>query len=481
MNDQEEELSYGILFVDLDGTLIRSDLFLESVLVFVKQRLFNFVRLLCWLLKGRSIAKTLVARNVRLDIETLPYEMELIEYIEKKREEGHKIILATASHWSYAKKVAKHLGLFDEVMATHAKLNLKGNFKLRKIEARAKGQPFAYAGDSTADRPIWRAAGANIHVNSRMSDVKRSLDTNKLEKVIRSRPPVLKAFVRTMRMHQYVKNGLVVVPLITAHNYGDPASVTATIWAFLCFSLCASGVYFLNDLLDLSADRSHKTKRNRPLAAGELSLFAGAAGAVCLPLLAFTTALLILPMNFVAVLAIYYVITNAYSFYLKSIATADVMTLAVLFTLRVIAGAAVLEIMLSSWLLAFSVFIFVSLAFLKRYVEVSNMSNRDENAKGRGYNYNDRESLFILGATNSTISVLVLSLYISSPAVSVYYPNSQALWVLCLLMLYWSNHLWVQARRGRIHYDPVIFAMKDSVSRGILLAFVIVILAARFF
>ena len=481
MTDRGKNVLYKIVFVDLDGTLIRSDLFFESILIFLRQKPLNFIRLMCWLIMGRSVAKALVARNVRLDIASLPYESELIDYIKLQRKQGHRIVLATASHWSYANQVADHLGLFDEVMATTAKLNLKGSAKLQQIENRVKGEPFAYAGDSAADRPIWNAASANIHVNSRSSDIALSHSRNKLEKTIQSRPSAVKAFVRTMRIHQYAKNALIFVPLITAHRYGDSAAVVASFWAFLCFSLCASGVYFLNDLLDLSADRQHTNKRNRPLASGELSLTVGAVGAVCLPLFAFITAVLILPTNFVAVLAAYFIITSAYSFYLKSIATTDVITLAVLFTLRVIAGATVLEIMLSSWLLAFSVFIFVSLAYLKRYVEVSTLSNREENAKGRGYTFDDRESLFILGATNSTISVLVLSLYISSPAVSIYYPNSQALWVLCLLMLYWSNHIWVEARRGKIHHDPVIFALRDPVSRGVLLAFAVVILIARLF
>lgn len=480
MADQGNSLKYKTIFVDLDGTLIRTDLFVESILVFLKQRFFNFVRLLSWLIRGRSVAKTLVASQVQLDIENLPYEAELIEWIKRKRELGHRIVLATASHWTYANKVADHLGLFDDVIATTARLNLKGAAKLEKIQHQVKDEPFAYAGDSAADRPIWQAATANVLVNSRQSDTALSRSQGKLEMSIRSRPPVLHEFVRAMRIHQYAKNALVFVPLITAHQYGDSVSIVATIWAFLCFSLCASGVYFLNDLLDLSADRQHVTKCNRPLASGQLSLKFGVVGAVCLPLIAFIIAVLILPSTFVAVLATYYVITNAYSFYLKSISTADVMTLAVLFTLRVIAGAAVLEIMLSSWLLAFSVFIFVSLAFLKRYIEVSTMKDRQKNARGRGYSYDDRETLFVLGATNSTISVLVLSLYISSDAVSVYYPNSQALWVLCLLMLYWSNYLWVEARRGRIHHDPVFFALKDGVSRGILLAFIVVILVARF-
>lgn len=477
----ENNNNYKILVVDLDGTLIRSDLFFESILVFLKQGLFNFVRLLLWLLKGRSVAKTMVARNVRPDVANLPYEPELIDFIKLKREQGCRIILATASHWFYANKVADHLGLFDEVIATGAKNNLKGSRKLEKIRESIKDEPFAYAGDSTADRPIWAAAAANIHVNSNKSDIALSASSGKLEKSIQSRPATVKTFIKAMRVHQYAKNALIVVPLVTSHNYGDPSSIIAVFWAVVCFSLCASGVYFLNDLLDLAADRQHATKRNRPLPSGALSLQLGAVGAVCLPLLAFAIAILLLPLAYVAVLACYYLTTNAYSFYLKRISTADVVALAVLYTLRIIAGATVLNVVPSSWLLAFSVFVFISLAYLKRYIEVSAMDPGQGNANGRGYAYADSETLFILGASNSTISVLVLSLYISSSAVSVYYPNPQILWLLCLLMLYWTNRLWIKARRGEIHDDPVVFAIKDFISRMVLIGFVVIIMVARFY
>lgn len=480
MTNGQNNNPYNLLFVDLDGTLIRSDLFFESILIFLKQKPFNFLQLIVWLIKGRSIAKTMVARNVDLEVENLPYETELIEYIKLKRTQGCQVILATASHWFYARKVAAHLGLFDEVMATNAKYNLKSTKKLKKIRKRANGEPFAYAGDSVADRPIWKAATANIHVNAKKSDIDLSVSQNKLEKVINSRPSTIKYFIKGMRIHQYAKNALIFVPLITSHSYSDAALVLAVLLGFICFSLCASGVYFLNDLLDLTADRQHPTKRNRPLASGNLSLIAGVIGSLCLPVLAFCIAFLFLPFNFVIILAIYFIITNFYSFYLKRLSTADVIALAVLFTLRVIAGAAAIGVVPSSWLLAFSVFVFVSLAYLKRYIEVSAMSKEKGKAEGRGYAYADSESIFTLGVSNSTASILVLALYISSSDISTHYPSPQILWLLCLLMLFWTNRLWIGARRGKINDDPVLFALKDSVSRLILIAFGLVILAARF-
>ena len=469
----------NLIFVDLDGTLIRTDLFVESALVFLKENPLNLFRLLRWLAKGRSVAKTMLARRIHVDARSLPYERELIEYLEARRAQGARVVLATASHRSYARKVARHLGIFDDVIATSARRNRKGSTKLRAIERWAQDEPFAYAGDSNADRPIWNAAAANIHVNSSRSDVAQSASRKKLELSIRSRSSIMKSFVAGMRMHQYAKNGLIVVPLFTSHSYGELSSLVAVVWAVVCFSLCASGVYFLNDLMDLSADRQHATKSSRPLASGALPLQAGIAGAILLPVIALATAYAMLPVTFVYVLATYYVITTAYSLFLKSVVTADVMTLAVLYTLRVIAGGAAIGIVLSSWLLAFSVFIFTGLAFLKRYIEISALSELHGRAKGRGYFFEDREALFVLGSINSVVSVLVLSLYISSSDVSIYYDNPQILWLLCLLMLYWSNRLWIEARRGNINEDPVVFAIKDTVSRVILVAFVAVILLAR--
>ena len=460
--------------------MIRTDLFFESFLKFIKTNPFNVFPFLCWLLQGRSIAKERLAERVEIDASLLPYETELVDYLAEQKKQGRRIVLATASHRRYAEQVALHLELFDHVIATEAGDNQKGRRKLATIRALAGEAGFCYAGDSAADRPIWQAAESLIFVNAPAADVTAAETAKNVELTIRTRPPQWRAFRREMRLHQYAKNALIFVPLFTSHSYLSAPGIVAALVAFVCFSLCASGVYFLNDLLDLQADRQHPRKRNRPLASGNLALSTGIAGAIALPLIAFALAFAFLPMLFVAVLASYYLATNAYSFFLKSISTADVMTLVIFYTLRVVAGAVATGIELSSWLLAFSFFLFVSLAYLKRYIEVAAPENRETKAHGRGYSAADSETMFSLGIANMTASVLVLALYINSAEVAGLYQSPKFLWLLCFLMLYWGNRLWVGARRGKIEDDPVVCALKDKVSRIVALSFILVALAAKF-
>lgn len=472
------DMAPDIVFVDLDGTLIRTDMFVEGVLRLIKQNPFNLFLIFLWLLRGRAVAKTLVARRSRIDPTTLPYEADFIDYLKNRKAGGAEIIMATAAHWSQARAVARHLGFFDAILASSARRNLKGRAKLEAIIQHNRGKGFAYAGDAHADRPIWAESESCILVNAPKREAARWQAARKIERMFNSEQGRGRAFLKEMRLHQWAKNILIFVPLITSHEYGKSGPVLAALAAFVAFSLCASGVYFLNDLLDLGADRAHPTKRNRPLAAGSLPISLGVAGAVGFPLVAFAFGALTLPLPFLLVLAAYFAITNFYSFFLKKISTADVMTLAILYTIRVIAGAVACSIVLSSWLLAFSVFIFVSLAYLKRYVEVSALESKPAN--GRGYASSDSETMFSLGTANAIASVVVLALYINSDDVRGLYSSPQLLWLLCLLHLYWTNRLWVGARRGKINEDPIIFALRDGVSRMVWLSFAGVILAAQY-
>lgn len=297
---------------------------------------------------------------------------------------------------------------------------------------------------------------------------------------ISSNPSQWRAFLKEMRPHQYLKNTLIAVPLLTAHQYLDAWAAVSTCLAFLCFSLCASGIYFFNDLIDLPADRAHPTKRNRPLASGALRIELGILGAVLLPAMAFALALVSLPISFTLVLFAYLALTTTYSLILKRVGTADIVTLALLYTLRVVAGAAATGIALSSWLLAFSMFVFVSLSYLKRYIELANAVYHDSNVPGRGYSAQDCETMFSLGTANMTASVVIMAMYISSDEVTAGYNNPEVLWLLCLLLLYWGNRIWIGARRGKIADDPVLFAIRDRISRWVGAGFVLVTLVARY-
>jgi 4-hydroxybenzoate polyprenyltransferase len=452
------------IYVDLDGTILRSDIFVESACRFIKSSFLNVFSLIAvMLLRGRAASKAMLARKVRIDPATLPYESQVLAYLHMRRAEGCRLVLITAAHERYARQIAQHLGVFDDVQGSTARLNLKGHEKLSRIGAMVGELPFVYAGDSAADRPIWSAAQSAILVNAPYFDVRQAQSAGKADLVVQSRPAILKAFLRSLRLHQWAKNALLFVPLLTSHTYENPTLVAMTLIAFVAFGLCASGHYLLNDLLDLDADRAHETKRNRPLASGDLKLAWGIVGAFLLPLAGFAVSVALLPWHFTLLLVGYFVLTNIYSFYLKRHSTIDAMTLAVLYTLRVIAGAAVISVALSSWLLAFSMFVFVSLAYLKRYIEVSSLTSRTK-AGGRGYSAEDSESMFALGIASATASVIVLALYVSSSEVTKYYHEPRILWLLCLLMLLWTNRIWVGARRRKIHDDPIVFAIKDRVS-----------------
>ncbi|MEM8987208.1 MAG: UbiA family prenyltransferase [Pseudomonadota bacterium] len=469
------------VFVDLDGSLIRTDMLLEAALKLLKRNPLNIFRLAMWAVQGRALLKTRLAETVEIDYAALPYEADVVEHLKAMKADGARIVLATASPRVFAEGVAAHLPLFDDVLATEPGVNLKGVNKLKAIQESAGEAAFAYVGDSPADRPIWRAASSEILVNASRNDVRRAKSQDKPSNVIQTRPSVFKSFLKEMRVHQWAKNVLVFVPLFTSHSYYDLGAVFACLVAFASFSLCASGVYFFNDLLDLEADRKHKTKWRRPLASGDLPISLGVIGAVALPVAAFALALVFAPLAFVAVLCVYFIMTNAYSFYLKAKSTADVMTLAILYTLRVVAGAAAIGVALSSWLLGFSIFVFVSLAYLKRYIEIAGLDEGGEKAAGRGYSGADTETMFVLGASNMTAAVLVLALYVNSEEITGTYQSPILLWGLCLLMLYWGNRIWIGARRGRISDDPVVFAIKDNISRLVGLAFGGIVLAARYF
>lgn len=469
------------LFVDLDGTLFRGDLLFEGLLHLAKERPLSLFVAFGKLFGGRSGMKDYVARQFDFDAAHLPYNEDLLAYLREEKARGRRIVLATASHKSLADKVAEHVGVFDDVLATTAEENLKGRRKLRRISDYVENGPFAYAGDSPADAPIWDKAASAIFVNAPRGEVSRAEKSGKTEAVLRTKPSPFKAFLKAMRPHQWSKNALVFLPLFTAHLYADWGAVNQALLAFLSFSLCASGVYFVNDLLDLQADRAHPRKRRRPFAKGDLSALVGVFGAILLFSLSLGVALLGLPAMFLWALLAYFVVTNLYSFWLKKRSSVDVLTLAALYTLRIIAGAAAIAVTPSFWILAFSMFLFLSLAYLKRYSELSALPpDKRGDVSGRGYSATDREGTFILGSVAGMLSVLVIALYINSPDVVELYQTPILLWGLCPALLFWINRIWVGAGRGKIDEDPVVFAIKDPVSLATVLFCLALVIAAHY-
>jgi 4-hydroxybenzoate polyprenyltransferase/phosphoserine phosphatase len=466
------------LCVDLDGTLVRTDLLLESLVLLLKRNPLYLFLVPLWLLRGKAVLKAQISARVTLNPAALPYNTEFLEWLRSERAAGRSLWLCTAANEQLARSVADHVGLFDGVLASDWRVNLAGTAKAAQLVERFGEGGFDYCGNERRDLAIWRRGAGAVVVNcgSRLeAEIARSA------RVIRAFPSTarpLKSIIRALRPHQWAKNVLIVVPLFAAHGYTDPGSLRSAVLAVIAFCLCASSVYLLNDLLDLEADRAHPRKSKRPFAAGELSLLTGLVLAPCL-LGAAVLIAAFLPAKFWVVLATYYALTCAYSFALKGMVLVDALSLAGLYTLRIIAGAAAVAVPLSFWLLLFSVFLFLSLAFVKRFAELDSLRRQQRlRAAGRGYHVEDLSLLQSLGTASGYMSVLVLALYVNSPEIEVLYSRPKVIWMLCVLMLYWISRVWMIAQRGLMHDDPVVFALKDRQSLGVgLLAAVAVALA----
>ncbi len=315
------------LCVDLDGTLLRSDLLLETGMAFARSQPLGLLKPFSWLAKGKSILKEGLAQATQIDVSVLPYDPAVIELIESERRNGRTVVLATASHYSLAERIAEHLQLFDQVLATNAERNLTAQRKRDLLVEHYGEGGFDYAGNSHDDIPVWASARHAYVVNPESGVERRAKALGNVEHVIRSNQPTSKDWLKALRLHQWMKNALIFVPLLAAHQLANPLLLWQGIMAFLFFGLCASSVYLLNDLLDLADDRHHHSKRNRPFAAGKLSIKSGLLVFPALLLGAFIGALLLLPWQFSGVLAAYYILTLAYSLSLKRHMAVDVIAL----------------------------------------------------------------------------------------------------------------------------------------------------------
>jgi 4-hydroxybenzoate polyprenyltransferase len=466
--------------VDLDGTLIRSDLLLESFLLLIKRNPLYLFLVPFWLLQGKAALKAHIAQRVRLNAAALPYTQPLIDWLKVQKAQGHALWLCTASDVRLAQAVANHVGIFDGVLGSHGQTNLSGSRKAQALIQQFGDKGFDYCGNASIDLNVWRHAHAAIVVNASKGLQAKAAAITQVVHHIAPLPSGLKAILKALRVHQWAKNGLIMVPVAAAHLLGNAHTLGQALLAFVSFSLCASSVYLLNDMLDLEADRQHHSKCKRPFAAGQLSVLFGLVAAPVLLIAAFALAVLCLPIKFLGVLLIYYVATLAYSFGLKRLVMIDVLALAGLYTIRIVAGAAATAIPLSFWLLMFAIFIFLSLAMVKRYAELHAMRTQGKlKAQGRGYQVEDLHLLQSMGAASGYISILVLALYVNSPDISVLYKHPKVAWLLVPIMLYWISRVWMQTYRGKMNDDPLVFALKDPISlvTGLSAALVLVIAA----
>ena len=467
-----------VIVVDLDGTLVLSDTLHESILLLLKQTSVSILFMPFWLFLGKAAFKSKLAESVALNVDLLPYNQELIEWLIKQRASGKKIVLSTAADYRIANAVAQHLGLFDQVFASEGKNNNAGSNKRMLLDQRLGSNSWDYAGNSKVDLDVWRAANHAIVVNADDIIVKKANQIGNVRLVI---PPIAvtpDVWLKVIRMHQWLKNLLLFIPLLAAHQISDFDAMTTLLIAFISFSFCASAVYIANDLLDLDSDRQHPRKRLRAFARGIVPIKAGFFLALTLAFLSLFMSLAV-GSDFTAWLLFYFAVTTAYSLWLKKLVLVDCLTLAGLYTIRVVAGAAAVSVTLSFWLLAFSVFIFLSLAFVKRFAELDTQIEAGSNkAHGRGYLVSDKSLIQTLGVTAGYAAALVLALYLQSDSVLALYSQPKLIWLAVPLMLFWVSWIWMKAHRGQMHDDPIVFAINDKVSLSVAALIVLCFLMA---
>jgi 4-hydroxybenzoate polyprenyltransferase len=442
--------AYSVLVVDLDETLVATDTLLESVLLFLKLHPLSFFLLFVWLLKGKSYFKDQLAQRVCPDPATLPYRQKVLEYIGKAKASGTPVILATASHRRIAAGVAEHLGLFSDVLASDAQTNLSGQRKLKAILAQTGQKPFAYIGDSAVDIPLWEAADTAVIVDPSTKLMKRLKAHPKVSLLLSEhRNRKLRTWIEAIRMHQWAKNLLLFVSPIIAQRIVEPGFFLLLI---------------LNDLFYLGDDPLHRKKKKRPLASGRVSIKQAFFLMSALLITSYLIAFLFLPLQFLLFLCIYLILTFLYSFVLKQKILVDTVVLAGLYTFRVIIGAVAVQMLVSSWLLAFSMFFFLSLALMKRYSELLKTPESVLKIPGRGYQRGDNETVMVSGIASGQISLLVFSLYMDSDRMREFYGTPHVFWLILPVLFYWLTRMWLLAHRGEMSEDPILFTIKDSIS-----------------
>jgi 4-hydroxybenzoate polyprenyltransferase len=474
----DQKVSYPLV-VDLDGTLVKTDLLIESFFSLIKKNPLYVLVIPLWLLRGKAYLKRQIAERTTLDVSILPYHQQLLEYLKDQHVQERQLVLATGADERIARQVARHLQIFDRVLASDGNVNMTPRTKQLRLVTEFGEKGFDYAGSGRSDLEVWSKARKAIIVNAAAGVSQRVLRGTQIEQIFSRKEGFLKPYLHALRLTHWLKNLLVFVPLILGHRYNEPDLLGRALLIFFSFGLAASSVYLINDLADLSADRRHPRKRLRPFAAGDLS---PAWGLVLAPLLFALSIVLayFLPLPCLAMLLLYYLLNLGYSFTLKKIVILDVIVLAGLYTMRIMAGSAAIAIWPSAMLVAFSMFIFFSLALVKRYAELVLMQKEyGRSVQVRGYQAIDKELLASMGAGSGYLAVLVLALYIPSGAAEVLYKRQEFIWFLCPLLLYWISYVWLIAHRGRMEDDPLVFSIKNRVSQIVAILALLIIIMAR--
>jgi 4-hydroxybenzoate polyprenyltransferase len=447
------------LCVDLDGTLVKLDTLHQALFLLLRRSPASILRIPGWLARGKAFLKDQVMQRITLDATALPYHEAFLAFLRREHKAGRPLVLATASNYRTANAVADHLGIFAETLSSSADTNMRHSNKLSAIQERFP--VFGYAGNDVADFPIWEQAEEVILVNP--SRAVKSRYTGRADQVFSERRPVALMLIKAMRCQQWLKNLLIFAPMFLAHKFTDARTLLQAVTAFFSFSFAASSIYILNDLFDLSADQHHPRKCRRPFASGDLAITTGALLIPVLTLLSLALALRLSGPFFMTLMA-YYAITTVYSWRLKQLAIVDVLTLAILYSMRIVAGSVATATTASSWFIIFAIFLFLSLALVKRLSELLEMKNdagADDANRERGYHIDDLPLLMAFGTASGYLSAFVFTMYLNSDKVALLYSRPELLWLFCPLLLYWITRVWMLAWRGRMRDDPLAFAARD--------------------
>lgn len=457
------DVALAPLVVDLDGTLIRSDLLVESFFALASSAPLRALRALGALRHGSAALKAAIARNIAIDVATLPYNEELLVWLKAEKARGRSIYIASAAHERYVRAVAEHIGLFTSFFASDAAINLKSGVKAELLCRTFGAGKFDYVGNEKADIPVWQQAAGIVLTNAGAAFERGIKQRFPAAVVIATRRTSRRDYLAALRPHQWLKNLLIFVPAFAAH-YFDAVSLAVCALAFVSFSLCASSGYVLNDLLDLGNDRQHPVKKQRPFASGRIDPRHAPRLLVVTLALALISGLF-LPAPFLPVLLLYYVLTIVYSTIIKRRMMLDVITLSLLYGIRLVAGGVALGVPLSPWLLSFSSFFFLSLALIKRCSELVTRQNfGGGDPAGRSYRLTDLPILESMAAASGYVAALTSGLYISSTTVTDLYGTPDGLWAVPIILLFWISRIMVLTHRGEMFDDPVLFAARDRVS-----------------
>lgn len=436
----------------------------DSLLLALRTHPAALFRLAVRLVHGKAAFKSLLSSSVTLDVTHLPYNRTLLHFLKQEHERGRAIYLATGADYAVAKSVADHVGIFAGVLSSDGRTNLTGARKLDSLRRQLGSDAFDYVGNDTPDLPLLINASEAMVANPSLG-LRMRLRAHRIRvtREFSERSHSLQSLVKAARIHQWAKNLLIFLPLLLAHGLTVGRFLIALL-AFTCFSFTASATYIINDLLDIEADRRHARKRKRPFAAGDLSAFAGLLTVIVF-LLAALSGSRLLPASFYAWLLFYLITTLAYSLYLKRIAIVDVLVLSGLYTLRLQAGSAATQTPISHWLAGFAIFLFLSLAIVKRFAELENLRASGAHPKsGRGYLLADIEQVRSFGTASAYASVVIFAIYISGGDVVTLYHRPSMLWLIVPLMILWLSRVWLLASRGELNEDPVVFALTDKMS-----------------